>query len=132
MSDVECARMLIDAAGRDFDVARAMRHSEDVSDEVFGFHVQQAADKSLKVWLALPGRKYPLIRDIEELFDFLVDVGADAERFRILVDYTLPAVEFRYHDVDSGDALIDRGEAVVSIEGLFVVVPRELAPAEGA
>ena len=48
MSDVKCARMLLDAAERDVGALRVMLPSGEVSDEVFGFHVQQAAEKSLK------------------------------------------------------------------------------------
>lgn len=40
MTDPECARMLLEAAGRDLGALRVVRRSDEVSDEVFGFHVQ--------------------------------------------------------------------------------------------
>ena len=46
-----------------------MRHSDDISDEVLGFHVQQAAEKSLKAWLALLGETYPLTHNLDTLLD---------------------------------------------------------------
>ena len=60
MSDPKCARMLLDAAERDVEALRFMCRSDEISDEVFGFHVQQAAEKSFKAWLALLGETYPL------------------------------------------------------------------------
>ena len=54
MSDVKCARMLLDAAERDVAALRAMCHSEEISDEIFGFHVQQATEKLFKSWIAGP------------------------------------------------------------------------------
>ena len=53
MSDVKCARMLLDAAKRETDALRVMYRSDEISDEVFGFHVQQAVEKLLKAWIAL-------------------------------------------------------------------------------
>ena len=56
MSDLKCARMLLDAAKRDVDALRVIYRSGEVSDEVFGFHVQQATEKLLKAWIACLAR----------------------------------------------------------------------------
>ena len=41
VSDVKCARMLLDAATRHVDTLRVLYRSDEIPDEVFGFHVQQ-------------------------------------------------------------------------------------------
>ena len=58
------------------------------ADEIFGFHVQQAAKKLFKAWLALQGETYPLSHDLATLLDILSAGGADVTRFDGLVDYT--------------------------------------------
>ena len=50
MSDPKCARMLVEAAQRDVLTLRSM--TAGAPEESFGFHVQQAAEKALKAWLA--------------------------------------------------------------------------------
>ena len=131
MSDVKCARMLLDAAKRDVDALRVMFRSEEVSDEVFGFHVQQAAEKLLKAWIALLGEEYPLTHSIEGLLDLLAARGAAVKPFRGLVDYTPYAVEFRYVAVGPDAEPIDRQGALALVQALHERVGRRLAEAQG-
>ena len=58
------------------------------ADEFYGFHVQQAAEKLFKAWLALQGKTYPLSNDLATLLDMLSVGGTDVARFDGLVDYT--------------------------------------------
>ena len=129
-SDVKCARMLLDAGTRHVDTLRALYHSDEIPDEVFGFHVQQAAEKALKAWLALLGEEYPLTHSIETLLDLLTGRGADVEPFRDLVEYTPYAVEFRYVGVDPDAEPIDREGALANVEALVVQVGRQLPDVE--
>ena len=63
MSDVKCARMMYRAAERDVLTLRSM--TADAPVESFGFHVQQAAEKSLKSLARLAGRDvYPLTHSL--------------------------------------------------------------------
>ena len=125
MSDVKCARLMYRAAERDILTLRSM--TADAPVESFGFHVQQAAEKALKAWLALLGEKYPLTHSIETLLDLLADQGAAVEPFRHLVDYTPYAVEFRYVGVDPDAGPIDREGAIALVEVLLEQVGRRLA-----
>ena len=59
MSDRKQARELIEAAERDLSALRGMGDAGVFADEIFGFHVQQAVEKSFKAWLALLGETYP-------------------------------------------------------------------------
>ena len=128
MSDVKCARLMYRAAERDVLTLRSM--TADAPVESFGFHVQQAAEKALKAWLALLGEKYPLTHSIETLLDLLDDRGAAVEPFRNLVDYTPYAVEFRYVGVDPDAEPIDREGAIATVETLVEQVGRQLAEVE--
>ena len=132
MSDVKCARMLLVAGQRDVEALRVMRRSDEISDEVFGFHVQQAAEKSLKAWLALLGKVYPLTHNLEALLDLLADRDVATKPFRQLIDFTPYAVEFRYEGVESGTDPINREAALAVVEALLAQVQRQLAEAEGA
>ena len=128
MSDVKCARVMYRAAERDVLTLRSM--TADAPVESFGFHVQQAAEKALKAWLALMGEKYPLTHSIETLLDILTGRGADVEPFRDLVEYTPYAVEFRYVGVDPDAEPIDREGALANVEALVVQVGRQLPDVE--
>ena len=128
MSDVKCARVMYRAAERDALTLRSMTAEAPV--ESFGFHVQQAAEKALKAWLALLGEKYPLTHSIETLLDLLDDRGAATEPFRSLIDYTPYAVEFRYVGAGSGTKPIDRDGAILLVEALLEQVRGELVKVE--
>ena len=87
-------------------------------DEIYGFHVQQAAEKLLKAWIALLGESYPLTHSIETLLKLLADRGIDTAPFLDLNAYTPYAVEFRYAGVGPDAKPIDRAGA---LEGRSVV-----------
>ena len=128
MSDVKCAKVMICAAERDVLTLRSMTAGAPV--ESFGFHVQQAAEKALKAWLALLGETYPLTHSLETLLDQLADRGAAVESFRNLIDFTPYAVEFRYVAVDPDAEPIDREGAIALVEALLVQVGRRLMEVE--
>ena len=85
---------MFQAAERDLLTLQGMTAS--VPEEAFGFHVQQAAEKSFKAWLALRGETYPLTHNLELLLDRLADQGVATKPFQQLIGYTPYAVEFRY------------------------------------
>ena len=128
MSDVKCARVMYRAAERDVLTLRSMTAEAPV--ESFGFHVQQAAEKALKAWLALLGKMYPLTHSIETLLDLLDDRGAATEPFRSLIDYTPYAVEFRYVGAGPDAEPIDREGALALVQALLEQAGRQLAEVE--
>ena len=128
MSDIKCAKLMYHAAERDVLTLRSM--TADAPVELFGFHVQQAAEKALKAWLALLGERYPLTHSIETLLDLLADRGAAVEPFRDLVEFTPYAVEFRYAGADPDAEPIDREGALANVEALVVRVGRQLPDVE--
>ena len=126
MSDPKCARMLVEAAERDIEALRIMRRSDEIPAEIFGFHVQQGAEKLLKAWIALLGDSYPLTHSIETLLALLAERGAATEPFNDLAAYTPYAVEFRYAGVGANAEPIDRGRALTLVEALLEAVRDQL------
>ena len=129
-SDIKCARMLLDAGTRHVDTLRTLYRSDEIPDEVFGFHVQQAIEKLLKGWIALLGEVYPPNHDIEDLLNLLASRDAAVEPFEDSVDYTPYAVEFRYAGVGPGAEPIDREGALALVQAVLERVGRQLAEAE--
>lgn len=121
---------MFQAAERDLLTLRGM--TAGVPEEAFGFHVQQAAEKSFKAWLALRGATYPLTHNLELLLDRLADQGVAMEPFEQLSGYTPYAVEFRYEGINSSTEEIDRERALALVEALLERVREEFPEAERA
>lgn len=109
MSELEHASRLLVMARKDFDAMRGMIDNPLFADEIFGFHVQQAIEKSLKAWLAVCSIDFPLTHDISRLLGLLEEDGVDVSLFWPLVQYTVFAVQARYEaGLLESDASIDR------------------------
>ena len=130
MSDLKEARTLIGAAERDISALRGMHDVDVFADEIFGFHVQQAAEKLFKAWLALLDEVYPLTHDLDLLLDLLQKRASDTARFRNLVEFVPYAVQFRY-DVDPDLEALDRVSALQRVEDLLKHVRQRLTETEG-
>ena len=132
MSDLKQARVLIEAAQQDVSAIRGMGDAAVFADSVFGFHVQQAAEKLFKAWLALSGAAYPLIHDLRRLLANLVTREPEAARFNALIEYTPYAVQLRYAGFVPDTVPLDRAMATAHAEALLHEVRRRLAEAERA
>ena len=125
MSDLKCARTLVLAAERDLEVVQLMLEHSGGSDEVFGFHVQQAVEKLLKAWLAIRGESYLITHDLELLFEVLSQGSIELGAFRSLSDYTPFAVVHRYEALGAQEPPMDRAKAAFLTDSLLACV-REL------
>lgn len=132
MSDPKQARVLLEAAERDVSALRGMGDTAIFADEIFGFHVRQAAEKLFKAWIGLLGETYPLTHDLTELLEILTTRSPAAARFDALIDYTPYAVQFRYGAQDAAAEALDRGDALARVAALLEEVRRRLADAVGA
>ena len=129
MSDHKFAPVLLDVAEQHIHALRALLAATEVGDGVFGFHVQQAAEKSLRAWLALLGAKFPLTHDLEALVALLQE-QVDATAFLPLTAYTPFYIQYRYHATEV-DTTIDRPAALRQAQALWQHVAQEserLAP----
>ena len=105
MRDLDHALLMSRIALNDFKALKGMTDTAIFSDEIFGFHAQQAVEKALKAWLSLVGANYPKIHDLEELFALLTDHGESVpDQFRTLINLNDFAVQFRYDFFAESDA----------------------------
>ena len=124
--DIEQARLLLDMADGDLGALRVMHSPVDVTDEIFGFHVQQAAEKCFKAWIALLGQEYPLSHDLGELIDRLRRQDTAASEHRHLARFIPFAVHYRYARFPEDAEPIDRPAAIRRVEALIRQVRRLL------
>ena len=61
MNDRSQALVLLAVARLEFKALGGMKDAAVFADEIFGFHAQQVAKKSIKAWLSLLGETYPTI-----------------------------------------------------------------------
>ena len=119
MNDTEHARMLLRMAEKDLRALKGMGDVTVFADEVFGFHAQQAIEKSLKAWLAFLHLEYPLTHNLSALLVLLQQHGCDVVAFQDLDFYGPFAVEFRYGDTGVPLPVLDRPTACSQVQGLF-------------
>lgn len=124
MSDRKQARELLEAAERDLSALRGMGDASVFADEIFGFHVQQAVEKSFKAWLALLGETYPATHNLARLLEGLRTRDPDAVRFEELIDYTPYAVRLRYAGAEPRGEPLDRVAILPRVEALLERVRR--------
>jgi len=119
MKEADLARNLLSSAQKDLKAIRNMTDSGIFADEVFGFHAQQAVEKTLKAWIALLDGQYPFVHDLDALLNTLQKLGADVEALRGLVELNAFAVQFRYEAFESPDEPLDRRSVTVEAVALF-------------
>ena len=126
MRDAKCARVLLEAAERDVQALAVMGDLDEVSEEVFGFHLQQGAEKLLKPWLALLGSEYPFTHDLETLLDLVGERSEVTDEFRDLIEYTPFTVQHHYEGLGASIPAIDRNETIRRLDVLLDTVRRQL------
>lgn len=119
MKDIDAARALLRKAQNDLSALNHMRDEEAFSEDIFGFHMQQVIEKTLKAWLALLGETYPKTHDINFLLRLLERAGQEIARFEDFVEYNMYAVQFRYEEYDMTDQVLDRAECAKEAMSLF-------------
>ncbi len=125
MSDLDHARELVEMARGDLNALKGMlqldAHQSRLyfSDEVFGFHAQQAAEKCFKAAIASRGGSYPQSHDLMALVNKLYELGQDVTDFSNIIDLNPFAVQYRYESLDSDDEELDRTALLKEIQILF-------------
>jgi len=119
MKETDLARSLLSSAEKDLNAIRNMTDADSFADEIFGFHAQQAVEKTLKAWIVPFGGEYPFIHDLDALLNALEKLGADVDALRDLVELNAFAVQFRYEALESPDEPLDRGSVTIEAMTLF-------------
>jgi HEPN domain-containing protein len=112
------ATMLLTMAGKDIDLLRYIISSDIVADEIFGFHAQQAAEKSLKAWIIGADGTIDRTHDVRRLLIMLQDMGFDVALYRELIPLNSFAVQFRYEAMEEEDVPLDRADTLNKVENL--------------
>jgi HEPN domain-containing protein len=136
MSDIDHAKAMLQLASQDLNAVKGMLDTEVFVDNIFGFHVQQAIEKSLKAWISALSGTYPNIHDIEELIEILKGLNCDVDGLEIYVEYNPFAVQFRYTEYDSIEEPLNRNDTIhkvqasacLRISNLCCAVKRSLLP----
>lgn len=123
---IEDAQRLMRRARSDLKALANMRDVDKFDDNIFGFHAQQAVEKTLKAWLACLGGTYPFRHDLGELVAALAEAGENMETIWPLADLTPFAVQMRYDDLDLG-ACLDREHVESEIGRLIAHVDNVIA-----
>lgn len=134
MSSVEHARNMLVLALHDITALKGMLDAETFTDGIFGFHTQQAVEKSLKAWITIIGGNYPFVHDIAELIEVLKEMKCPVEGLDEYLDYNAFAVQFRYSLYDHEEEPLDRPEIICKVQQLYDKVKKiieELEPNEG-
>ena len=67
------------------------------TEDIFGFHAQQAVEKGIKAWLAFLGVDFPFVHDLSLLLELLEEAGVKCRQsMRTLLDFNTYAVLMRY------------------------------------
>ena len=114
---------LLVMARKDFDALRGMANNAIFADEIFGFHAQQAIEKTFKAWLALIGVDYPLTHDLSRLLLLLEESDQDVTEYWPLVEFNVFAVQARYESgLMAQEEPLDRKLIIASIDQLLLKV----------
>ncbi|MBF0272622.1 MAG: HEPN domain-containing protein [Magnetococcales bacterium] len=132
MRDLETARILMTMAGKDLQVLEILSSVAHAPEEAFGFHAQQAVEKTLKAWLAILGHEPPKTHSLRSLIVSLEQNGIDVEALWDLAELSPFAVQFRYEsfdelgaDLDYQTILTQVRELVTQVETLRTAVTKE-------
>ena len=126
MRQHEQAMLLVKKAADDEALLAEILSSSHVSDEIFGFHCQQAAEKLLKALLSQAGIGYPRTHNLRLLMDLLADSGqplpTDLSELDILTPY---GTLFRYEDLPA-EVELDRETLYKLVRSLHEFVEKRL------
>jgi HEPN domain-containing protein len=124
MDDRDEAKRLLSAAQKDLTALRSMTDSSAFAEEIFGFHAQQAIEKSLKAWLAIIGEQYPRTHDVSLLLALLKEHGEHIEVFNDLIEFNPFAVEFRYEAFEDLGEPLERDMVITRVADMVYRVQR--------
>lgn len=93
---------MMELARRDLRAAQGMAgDTATFTDEIFGFHAQQAVEKACKAWMCGLGVVYPKTHDLDLLFHLLSESGVRVPmEYEALLDLVDFSVQYRYEAFD--------------------------------
>jgi len=89
-----------------------------LSDEIVGFHCQQAAEKLLKAWLTQRAQPFPRTHNLLTLLELVEAAGGKPPPDLQEVDTLTPYGVFLRYDEPAADAVLERERALELVRGL--------------
>jgi len=130
MKQREQALLFVKKACQDEALLSEVVSSRAVSDETFGFHCQQAAEKLLKAILSFYDIEFARTHNLRFLMDLLADAGHRLpDEFSDLDALTPYGTLFRYEDIPA-DTVIDREGLLKLIKALKAYTQNQIPPTE--
>ncbi|MFY9821449.1 MAG: HEPN domain-containing protein [Thermoanaerobaculia bacterium] len=129
MNEDELPSKLLALARRDLRAAEILRDEPDVGDGIVGFHIQQAAEKTLKAWLTILGIDFPRTHDLSLLIHKLSDADVEVTSLWELLDLNPFAVQLRYEILE--DEPLNHGATLEQVTALLSHVEGLLAEEKG-
>jgi HEPN domain-containing protein len=125
---LEQAQRYLKKASEDESLLDFVIGSTAVSDEIFGFHCQQATEKLLKALLSAKQVRFGKTHDLLELIGLAQKSGPEFPKDLADLDSLNPfAVEYRYDPFPENDPPIDRGALRALVRSLRAWVETQVA-----
>lgn len=113
MTDIKQADAMMRMAHRDMTALHGMRDAAVFADGIFGFHVQQAIEKSLKAWMCA--------------LVLLRGAGIDVEAFWWTDQFTPYAHQARYEEGHlAEDAPLERAQILREVDNLLLQIEKAI------
>jgi len=122
MNPIDHGKLLLLMASKDMKALDIMIMPESVDDEIFGFHAQQAAEKTLKAWISLAGGAYAKSHDLSMLLLTLHGLGCDIADLKDVISLNAFAAQFRYEALETDDEPLDRQATRMLVRHAFDTV----------
>jgi HEPN domain-containing protein len=109
---IDQARILLSKASQDEALVRKVSSDTDISDELIGFHAQQAVEKAMKAVLVAADIEFPFSHDLGLLRDLCKEAGTPLpDEIGDISELTPYAAWLRYDDNELLE-LVDRETAL--------------------
>jgi HEPN domain-containing protein len=116
---LEQAQKMLQMAGKDIKALHALLDPAIADDEIFGFHAQQAVEKSLKSWISGIGGSYDKTHDLRILLLTLRELGCDVSQFKGITDLNVYAIWFRYEPMEEPTSTINRPNMLERVLNIY-------------
>lgn len=126
--ELEMALILLKKAGQDLTAVKKWLADVDISDEIIGFHVQQAIEKSLKAILLRQRVEYPRTHNLRFLIDLCENNNVQVPPEFLQVDiFNRFAVQWRYDLLSpTSQTTLDRDDAYSLAAGVWNWAKRQV------
>ena len=112
----DAAAIHVKKALQDSAAAEALSEKDEISDEIIGFHIQQAYEKGLKALLSANKISFRKTHDLRELISIAESNAIEIPRaYQEIDEWTSYGVELRYDDIPVNIPSFNRKKALQNL-----------------